>query len=96
MLLDNDQLVSLAAPMSPEWSIGIPNQNFAFPPTLTGSQIMLGFQSGTLVWIDPNTGQVVNQKELGQPINGAPLLRQNKLYFGGLDGTVHEVNPSGW
>lgn len=96
MLLDNDQLVSLAAPMSPEWSIGIPNQNFAFPPTLTGSQIMLGFQSGTLVWLDPGTGQVVNQKELGQPINGTPVLRQNKLYFGGLDGTVHEVDPEAW
>jgi outer membrane protein assembly factor BamB len=94
--LDNDQLVSIAAPMSPEWSIGLPNQKFAFPPTITGSQIMLGFQSGMLVWLDPATGKVVNQKNLGQPIKGLPLLRDNKLYFGGLDGTVHEVDPSQW
>ena len=96
MVLDNDQLVSLAAPMSPEWSIGIPNQKFAFPPTTTGGQIMLGFQNGILVWIDPATGKVSNQKDLGQPINGLPLLRQNKLYFSGLDGTVHEVDPATW
>lgn len=96
MVLDNDQLVSIAVPMSPEWSIGVPNQNFAFPPTITGSQIMLGFQNGLLVWLDPATGKVANQKNLGQPINGMPLLRDNKLYFGGLDGTVHEVDPSTW
>lgn len=96
MVLDTDQLISIAAPMSPEWSIGIPNQNFAFPPTVTGSQIMLGFQNGLLVWLDPATGKVANQKSLGQPINGMPLLRDNKLYFGGLDGTVHEVDPSNW
>jgi outer membrane protein assembly factor BamB/TolA-binding protein len=96
MVLDNDQLVSLAAPMSPEWSIGIPNQSFAFPPTVTGSQIMLGFQNGLLVWLDPATGNVVNQRDLGQPISGIPLLWQNKLYFGGLDGTVHEVDPATW
>ena len=96
MLLDNDQLVSLAAPMSPEWSIGIPNQNFAFPPTVTGGQIMLGFQNGLLVWLDPASGKATNQKELGQPIKGTPLLWKNKLYFGGLDGTVHEVDPETW
>ena len=96
MVMDNDQLVSLAAPMSPEWSIGIPNESFAFPPTASGSQIILGFQNGLLVWLDPANGNVANQVELGQPIKGTPLLLQNKLYFGGLDGTVHEVDPETW
>ena len=96
MLLDTDQLVSIAPPMSPEWSIGSPNQKFAFPPTMTGGQIMLGFQNGLLVWLDPATGNISNQKDLGQPIEGIPMLKDNKLYFGGLDGTVHEVDPAAW
>ena len=96
MVVSSDRLVSVAADLNPQWSIALPNDKLAFPPTMTGRQLMIGFQSGLLVWLNPATGEAVNQQHLGQPIDGTPLLKDGRLYFGGMDGTVHEVDPSAW
>jgi len=54
--------------------------------------LMVCYQNGNVIWLNPETGVLVSKVELGQPINHEPLLKGGKMYFGGVDGTIHIVD----
>ena len=91
--MDNDQLLLLlAADLSTVWELSIPNEQFAGPPKNFQSQLLVSFRNGRLVVIDPATGKAVNELDLRQPIAEAPVEVGQKLFFSGLDGTLHQVD----
>ncbi|MFT7630033.1 MAG: outer membrane protein assembly factor BamB, partial [Mariniblastus sp.] len=90
--LDNDKLYCFGTDLAVKWSIDVSNEKFACSPTQVGAQLMVCFQNGKVNFIDPGTGQVGRIFDLGQPIIHEPLRSGNKMYFGGVDGTVHVVD----
>lgn len=87
--MDNDQLMMLGREPAMKWSIELSNDLLAGAPQNVGTQILLTFRSGKLVVVEPSTGQIINEYELGQPIIHQPLRDGQVMYFCGLDGTVH-------
>ena len=53
---------------------------------------MICFSSGNIHLLDPDTGQDVTSFDVGQPVTHRPFREGDKMYFGGLDGTVHVVD----
>lgn len=92
--LDNDRLHCFGNDLSEKWSIDIPNDAFACQPQIIGAQLMLAFRSGNVDMVDPTTGKSVNRFNVGQPIIHAPLRRGQKMYFNGMDGTIHVIDLS--
>ncbi|MDA7906306.1 PQQ-binding-like beta-propeller repeat protein [Mariniblastus sp.] len=91
----NGKLHCYQMDLSLKWSAEVPDVKFACGPEITANtngRLMLCFQNGNVVWLDPETGKLVSQIDLGQPINHRPLLKGGKMYFGGLDGTIHIVD----
>lgn len=92
--MDNDSLVCFGTDLAEKWKIKIPNDAFACEPKIVGAQLMLAFRSGVIDLVDPTSGKSVNRFELGQPILHDPLTKGQKMYFSGMDGTVHVFDLS--
>ncbi len=78
-----------------KWSADLEDGKFACAPKVienANGGLMLCYQSGNVVLLAPETGELISKVDLGQPINHQPLLKDNKMYFGGLDGTIHIVD----
>jgi outer membrane protein assembly factor BamB len=86
--LDTDELVCFDQQLQEKWKISLPPDQVAGEPVLDRGKIAFAFQNGKVVWLDPETGQEANSILLGQPVSGISFV-DNKLYFGGSDGTVH-------
>ena len=89
MTLENDELVCVDGELNQKWSVNVPNDRFAAAPMSYGDQVALLFRSGKVFLVDPISGAVSNQFDLGQPINHQPLVEGGTAYFGGFDGTIH-------
>jgi hypothetical protein len=90
--MDNDQLLLSGLDLNIQWSMEIPNDQFAGTPENLGSQILLSFRSGNLIVVEPSSGKKVNTYSLGQPIIHQPTRVGEKMYLSGMDGTVHIVD----
>lgn len=91
--LDNDRLYCFDKNLQQKWSVEVPNVRFASPPEVAGASLRLVYQNGLVSLLDQATGQTTSSIELGQPINHRPLSVGGKVYFSGLDGTIHVYNP---
>jgi outer membrane protein assembly factor BamB len=83
--------------LSLKWSTELQDVKFACAPEITANVngwLMLCYQNGKVVWLAPETGKAVSEIDLGQPINHRPLFKGDKMYFGGMDGTIHIVDQA--
>lgn len=94
MQLDNNKLACFGTDLSKKWSIEVGNERLACAPEMVDGQLMLCFQNGKIDFLDSESGQSVRQFDLGKPILHAPLRDGQKMYFGGMDGTVLVVDHS--
>ena len=90
--LENEQLVSFDSGLNQKWTTGFELDQLAAPPADNGGNIVLTFRSGRMVTINAGTGEPASNMELGQPIIHRPLVVGDKVYFAGLDGTLHITN----
>ena len=95
--MDNDQLVMWGTDLSMNWSITVANDLFAGVPSSPEYRlsILLAFRRGKLMLVEPSSGEIVSEFELGQPIIHQPLRDGQLMYFCGLDGTVHVADLVG-
>lgn len=84
---DSDQLVCYDSKLAEKWKSPLANIKLAGEPVLDRGKIAIAFQDGQVVWVNPEDGKAANSVQLGQPISGVSFA-DNKLLFGGLDGTV--------
>ena len=63
------------------WTTQLPGSNQWSGPTLAGDRLWLASGKGTLVSVEPTTGKVANQQELGYPVFIAPVVAQGKMYI---------------
>jgi hypothetical protein len=89
VLMDDDQIYCYGTDLTEKWSIEVANEKLACTPEVGNSQVMLCFRNGKVQLIDPATGKPGTEFDLGQPIIHKPLRAAGKMYFSGLDGTVH-------
>ena len=91
----NGKLTCYEDDLSLKWSAELQSVKFACAPALTANangRLMLCYQNGNVVWLAAETGKLISKVDLGQPINHRPLLKGDKMYFGGMDGTIHIVD----
>ncbi|QEG20633.1 outer membrane protein assembly factor BamB family protein [Mariniblastus fucicola] len=91
-LLDSDQLVMLDDSLNQKWIRNVKNDRFACPPQEVSGQLVLVLQNGKVMFLDAASGDDVNVIDLGQPIVQAPTFADGKVFFSGMDGTVHVLN----
>jgi outer membrane protein assembly factor BamB len=89
VLMDDDQIYCYGTDLAGKWKIEVANEKLACTPEVVNSQVMLCFRNGKVQLIDPATGKPGTEFDLGQPIIHKPLRAAGKMYFSGLDGTVH-------
>ena len=89
VLLDSDQLVLFDESMAQKWVRNVSNDRFASPPLMISNQLALVLQNGKVIFVDAASGQDVNTTDLGQPIVHEPTFADGKVFFSGMDGTVH-------
>lgn len=94
ILMDNDKLSCFETDLSLKWSVDAPNEKFACPPEVAGTQLMLCYRKGKINLLDPATGKTGTEIDVQQPIIHRPLRVGQKMYCGGLDGTVHVIDLS--
>lgn len=87
---------SLSLPDGSErWSFATEGQIMA-KPTLTSnpspSALFIGSYDNYMYTLSPLTGKLINRVETGNYINGAAVLWQNYVLFGGCDSWVRIVN----
>ena len=95
MATSNGKLTCYEDDLSLKWSAELQSVKFACAPALTANangRLMLCYQNGNVVWLAAETGKLISKVDLGQPINHRPLLKGDKMYFGGMDGTIHIVD----
>jgi outer membrane protein assembly factor BamB len=92
--MDDDQLVKLNSSLAQVWKLSIPNERLAGIPEQIDNQLVVGFQSGQLLFVDPTTGTVNTWISLRQPISSMPTRIGANWYCSGLDGTVHQIELS--
>ena len=91
--LDNEQLVCFDNQLAQLWTSNFESDQLAAPPTDNGSgEIILAFRSGRMVTLNASSGEAASDNNLGQPIIHQPLVVDGKVYFAGLDGTLHITN----
>ena len=64
------------------WAAKLPGTAKAWSgPVLAGSRLWLVSSKGQLVGVDPTTGQVAGQRDLGQPVYIAPVVADGRMYI---------------
>lgn len=86
--LDTDELVCFDKQLQEKWKIDFPPDHIAGEPVFDQGKIAFAFQNGKVEWLDPEFGQLADSIMLEQPVSGISF-GNNKLLFGGMDGTVY-------
>ncbi len=91
---DNDELYCFGTDLSPKWSLKLENDQMACDPQSVSSQLMLTLGSGKIMLIDPSSGKLIRDFDLGQPIIHEPYRTAEQMFIAGRDGTVHVIDLS--
>ena len=90
--LDTDQLVCYDEGLIQKWTYPLGNVRMVGQPQAVNGTVMLTFQDGKVEMVNAENGSNAYAVELMQPVSGPPATDGQKLYVGGMDGTVHVVN----
>jgi outer membrane protein assembly factor BamB len=63
-----------------QWTVKLPGSPNWSGPTLAGGTLWLASDKGTLVGVEPATGRVTSQQDLGGPVYIAPVVAQGKMF----------------
>ncbi|MCB1192829.1 MAG: PQQ-binding-like beta-propeller repeat protein [Leptospiraceae bacterium] len=75
--------------------------NLASPPAYAGGQIFVSTLAGKILEIQPNTGKITKEYDIGTPLRFQPVIYKGNIYVTTQDGklfAIHTNNPnySGW
>ncbi len=92
--LDNGRLACFDSNLTNRWSMEISDGSLAASPQVAENMVQLFFQDGRLVTLNAETGAVLKETGLGQPIVHLPVNADSWIFFAGRDGTIHRVDLS--
>ncbi len=71
------------------------NCNNVSSPAIAGKFLHFGTMGGTYYVLDTMNGHVVNEIACGEPIFGAPVVANNRVYFASLGAQIYALEPDG-
>ncbi len=74
---------------------GKANCNNVSSPAISGGYLHVGTMAGTYYVLDVANGSVIRKIECGEPIFGAPVVGNGRVYFATLGSVVHALQPDG-
>ena len=90
----DNSLACFDANLNAKWSVDLGAGMLGEDPMLADGAIRLVFSDGRLQRLDPGTGQVVAEQDLGQPVIFGPVKSGSGTVFAGRDGTIHNAELS--
>ncbi|MEM7455779.1 MAG: PQQ-binding-like beta-propeller repeat protein [Planctomycetota bacterium] len=90
-----DQLVAYNSRLQKVWAADLPAVKLSGGPVVRGSSIMCSFQDGQIMMLNDSDGTVTSSMDLGEPIVHGPVEAGGKIYFSGMDGTIHVITADG-
>jgi outer membrane protein assembly factor BamB len=63
-----------------QWTVKLPGSPNWSGPTLAGGTLWLASDKGRLVGVDPMTGRITSEQDLGAPVYIAPVVAQGKMF----------------
>ena len=64
-----------------QWSANMPGATTWSGPTLAGGTLWLASNKGQLIGVDPLTGRVTGQLDIGDPVFIAPIVAQGRMFI---------------
>ena len=86
---DDGNLRGFAADGTQKFEVPVPAGLPVGEPITVGSSIVLAGKTGWLIAVDPASGKLVGQSDLGQPIATTPLVVGSRLLVPGAEGVVY-------
>ena len=74
---------------------GEANCNNVSSPAITGGYLHVGTMAGTYYVLDVANGNVIRKIDCGEPIFGAPVVGNGRVYFATLGSRVRALQPDG-
>ncbi|MFO0943552.1 MAG: PQQ-binding-like beta-propeller repeat protein [Pirellulales bacterium] len=91
LLQTNEKLVAFDTEGKVKWSTAFPNSQIVVQPTNTGDKLLISTRNGKIWNIDPNSGEIKGDANLGQPLSTAPLFDNGRIYLGTDEGAIMVV-----
>lgn len=94
VFLDTGDTVCFNSQLEQQWTATLPpegNDRLAGKPVQIDGQLMMAFVSGTVISVNPATGEVNGSVDLGLPIAHPPVVIGDKYFVTGADGTLHQL-----
>ena len=94
VLLDSGETVCFNSRLEQLWQVTLPedgSDRLAGKPTMLEDRLVVAFESGKVLAIDPQTGQINGSVDLQQPIAYPPIKIGDKYFVTGADGALHQL-----
>ncbi len=96
VVVDTGMTVCYDSELNLKWQAEVPSAEFAGAkqvgePLMVDGGMLLAFESGLLVMLDPESGAVNSSIDLGQGLSGAPVRLGDAYFVPGMDGTLHRI-----
>ncbi len=94
VLLDSGETVCFNSRLEQLWQVTLPedgSDRLAGKPTMLDDRLVMAFESGKVLAIDPQTGQINGSVDLQQPIAYPPIKIGDKYFVTGADGALHQL-----
>jgi outer membrane protein assembly factor BamB len=86
---DDGKLRAFGADGMQRFESELPNGQPVGQPLVDGSTIILTGAEGWILVLDANSGQIVGQRDLGQPLSATPLRAGTRLLVPGTEGLIY-------
>ncbi len=99
VVLDSGETACIGTDLELIWTSTVPlngSEQMIGSPTVVSGQLMVAFSSGKIVSVDPNTGEIQGEVDLGQPISQPPIEVRGQMFVPGADGTLHRLDGLAW
>ena len=73
------------------WSIPLDGGTLADRPLIFENMLVLANQDGTVLSVNPSTGEVKNRIRLGQPISLGPRQLGDTIFVAAIDGSLYRI-----
>lgn len=87
MATDRGKLLCFDGVLMQKWSVEIGN-SYVKGMTMDGGDVAFSLATGSVIFVNPDSGDVNSKVEFGEPVWTKPLVRDNQVYVGGADGTI--------
>ncbi len=95
VFVDTGETVCFDTQLQQLWSGQLPpdgGDRLAGQPVQVNGSLMMAFESGRVLAVNPDSGEVTGSRDLGQPITHPPVEMGGQLFVAGADGTLHRLD----